>query len=232
MTSNNVRPRLQSMTPLLVVSDLQRAIDFYQRRLGFADPSVWGEPPCFAMLTRDGFELMLSLAEDPAHARPNGASGVWEIYLRVADVAAEMAALKSAGVPIDKGPTVQLYEMREIEIVDPDGHRICVAEDIGAGGLKAAEEWEGVLDIGSAKLRLVLKIATAGGVSKAALDSLDQGAMNLPVEQVERDGKTLRFEMIEIGAKFEGVVSADGREIAGEWSQRGRTWPLLWRCQS
>src|SRR6188768_4322016 len=97
MNSDNARPRLQSMTPLLVVSDLQRSIDFYQRRLGFADPSVWGEPQCFAMLSRDGFELMLSLAEDSAHIRPNGPNALWDFYLRVADIAAEMAALKAAG---------------------------------------------------------------------------------------------------------------------------------------
>ena len=47
------RPRVLSTTPLLVVADLQRSLGFYCQKLGFGEPSVWGEPPCFAMLHRD-----------------------------------------------------------------------------------------------------------------------------------------------------------------------------------
>lgn len=226
MSAPTPRPRLNALTPLLVVSDLQRALDFYVQKLAFAEPSVWGEPPCFAMLNRDGFELMLSSDAEPARVRPNG---VWDLYLRVGDIAAELAALRAAGVTIDKGPTDTFYEMREIEIVDPDGHRICVAQDVGTGELTGAHTWEGVLDVGSAKLRLLLKIAFASGKLVATMDSLDQGAMNLPVENVVRDGTALRFEMSAIGAQYAGVMNADMSQITGEWTQRGRTWPLNWR---
>lgn len=125
------RPRVRSVTPLLVVSDLQRSIDFYCGKLGFVEPNVWGEPPCFAMMNRDGFDLMLSLAEDPRQVSPHGPQGTWDFYVSVADVAAEAAALQAAGVPLDKGPTDTPYSMREIECMDPDGHRICLAQDIG-----------------------------------------------------------------------------------------------------
>ena len=63
-------------------------------------------------------------------SRPNGPSGVWDMYVRVDDVAAELWALAAAGVAIDKGPTDLFYQMREIEVLDPDGHRICFAQDI------------------------------------------------------------------------------------------------------
>src|SRR4051794_7671179 len=123
------RPKVLTTTPLLVVSDLQRAIDFYCNKLGFGNPGVWGEPPCFAMMHRDGFELMLSLTEGEAKPAPNG-HGVWDVYIRVSDVGAEMAELEAAGVKIDKGPTTMPYGMKEIEILDPDGFRICVAENV------------------------------------------------------------------------------------------------------
>ncbi|MEK6372675.1 MAG: VOC family protein [Acidobacteriota bacterium] len=118
------RPKAIAITPLFIVSDLQRAIDFYGK-LGFQEPGVWGDPPCFAMVHRNDAELMLSLGEP----RPNG-NGVWDMYLRVADVGAEMAALKDAGVPIDRGPTSTEYDMKEIEVVDPDGFRICFGQDV------------------------------------------------------------------------------------------------------
>lgn len=221
------RPRLLSTTPLLVVADLQRAIAFYAH-LGFRDASVWGEPPCFAMVFRDGFELMLSRAEDPAHVRPNGASGVWDVYLRVADVAAELEVLAAAGVLPDRGPTDAFYGMREAELVDPDGHRICIAQDVSAPAAPA-ETWHGVLDVGAAKLRLVLKLSPRGTGWHATLDSPDQGASDLPVTAVERTATSLRLELAAIGATFQGEAGPDGNTFTGQWAQRGRTWPLVWK---
>src|SRR5262245_36410931 len=123
------RTRVLTSTPVLVVSDLKRSIDFYVKQLGFEEPSVWGDPPCFAMLNRNGFELMLSLVESEGGVRPNGPTGVWDVYLRVDDVAAEQAALEAAGAKIEKGPVDTFYDMREIEVVDPDGHRWCFGQD-------------------------------------------------------------------------------------------------------
>jgi catechol 2,3-dioxygenase-like lactoylglutathione lyase family enzyme len=126
-----VRPRLLTTTAVFVVSDLLRSLEFYGR-LGFRAERTWGEPPCFAMPRRDGFELMLSLAEDPSRVRPNGPGGVWDMYLRVPDLAAEKAALEEAGVPLVRAPERTDYEMIEMEVLDPDGYRICFGQDTGA----------------------------------------------------------------------------------------------------
>jgi catechol 2,3-dioxygenase-like lactoylglutathione lyase family enzyme len=116
--------------PLLMVSDLQRSLEFYEKKMGFVEPAVHGEPPCFAMLNRNGFDLMLSLAETPDSVRPNGPKGIWDVAVRVADIANEMAALTAAGVKIDQGPRDTFYQMREIEVVDPDGYRWCFGQDV------------------------------------------------------------------------------------------------------
>lgn len=221
------RPRVRAVTPLLVVADLRRAVDFYCGKLGFAEPNVHGDPPCFAMMNRDGFDLMLSAADDPAQVRPHGRDGVWSIYVVVADVAAEIAALRSAGVPLDKGPTETFYGMREIEVLDPEGHRICFAQDISGEPLHSPERWEGVLDMGATKLRLVLELRATGEGLVGRLDSPDQGAANLPIDSVALDGSTLRFEMKSIGAVYEGQLGSAG--FSGRWSQSGRTWPLDFR---
>jgi catechol 2,3-dioxygenase-like lactoylglutathione lyase family enzyme len=123
-----VRP--PSVTPVLLVTDLQRSLDFYIRVLGYEDPAVHGDPPCFAMINRDGLDLMLSLAEGSSKPHPNGAHGVWDFHLRVSDLAADMARISAAGVAIDRGPTDTFYEMREIEVLDPDGYRICLGQDL------------------------------------------------------------------------------------------------------
>jgi catechol 2,3-dioxygenase-like lactoylglutathione lyase family enzyme len=125
------RPKLLTTTPSFIVADLKASLDFYCGKLGFGEPGVWGEPPCFAMIHRDGFEMMLSLAEEKARPRPNGPDGMWDMYIRVGDLDAEIAALKAAGAEIASGPeTKEYYGMREIELLDPDGHRICFGQDV------------------------------------------------------------------------------------------------------
>ena len=125
------RPRVLATTPVLVVADLQRSLDFYCQKLAFGAPSVWGEPPCFAMVHRHQFDLMLSVAEKPEHIRPNGPNKVWDWYIRIDDVPAEAAALQSLGVPLARGPEKAFYGMLEFEVIDPDGYRICFGQEVG-----------------------------------------------------------------------------------------------------
>ena len=124
------RPRVTGTSPSFIVSDLPRSVDFYDR-LGFGDASIWGDPPSFAMLHRGGFEIMLNLAEDDSTPHPNGPTGVWDLYVRITDVDAEITALQAAGVAIVRGPVTEFYKMREIDVLDPDGHRICFAQNCG-----------------------------------------------------------------------------------------------------
>lgn len=117
-------------TPLLVVSNLQHSIDFYCTKLGFLEPAVWGDPRCFAMMHRDGFDMMLSQPQNPDRIHPNGPQGIWDLYVRVINLQQEIAALRDAGVPLDRGPTHTEYEMLEIEVLDPDGYRICFGQNV------------------------------------------------------------------------------------------------------
>jgi catechol 2,3-dioxygenase-like lactoylglutathione lyase family enzyme len=123
------RSTVTGTTPCFIVSDLQRSLDFYQK-LGFREPALWGEPACFAMLNRDLFDLMLSLAEPDVGLRPNGPDKVWDLYVRVEDVREEMAALVEAGVEVVRGPEATAYDMLEIEVLDPDGHRVCFGQEL------------------------------------------------------------------------------------------------------
>lgn len=79
--------------------------------------------------------------------RPHGPDGTWDLYIHLADVAAEALALEAAGVPLASGPTDKYYPMREIECLDPDGYRICLAQDISGEVFRVAEVWIGALDV-------------------------------------------------------------------------------------
>ena len=102
------RPRVKATPPYLIVSGLDQSIAYY-RNLGFDERAVWGEPPCFAMLSRDGFDLMLRLADSPEQIRPNGDFGAWDVCILVEDALAEAAELGSVGVQLTRAPTETTY---------------------------------------------------------------------------------------------------------------------------
>jgi hypothetical protein len=88
-------------------------------------------------------------------------------------------------------------------------------------------QWLGTLDAGPLKLRLVLKVRQAETGLAAALDSVDQGAKDLPIDSIRVDGEAVRFEMKRLRAAFAGRRTGD--EITGEWTQGGATLPLVFR---
>ncbi|MDW8329819.1 MAG: alpha/beta fold hydrolase [Candidatus Bipolaricaulota bacterium] len=92
------------------------------------------------------------------------------------------------------------------------------------------EIWQGALDVGGIKLRLVLKISKSpDGTLKATLDSVDQGAMNLPVDSIVIENKIMRLVMKSIGGSYEGTLSEDGSEVIGTWTQSGQSLPLAFK---
>lgn len=93
--------------------------------------------------------------------------------------------------------------------------------------------WEGTLDVGAAKLRLVLHIdAPKNGALVARLDSPDQGATDLPIDSLSVVGNTLKFEMKSLGATYEGKLESDGNQITGEFKQGTQAFPLIFKNTS
>jgi pimeloyl-ACP methyl ester carboxylesterase len=101
--------------------------------------------------------------------------------------------------------------------------------------------WQGVLRAGAFDLRLVLEVKQAAdGALSATLDSIDQGAEDLPVDQISFEAGVLELAMKALRASFRGEMAADGQSIAGTFTQGGRmalTWtrteqaPVLVRPQ-
>jgi pimeloyl-ACP methyl ester carboxylesterase len=87
--------------------------------------------------------------------------------------------------------------------------------------------WEGTLKVGPAELRLAFKIKKkADGSLTATLDSIDQGAKDIPVDEVTWKDPDLKIELKKIGGVFEGKANKDYSQFEGTWKQSGGTWPL------
>jgi uncharacterized protein len=87
--------------------------------------------------------------------------------------------------------------------------------------------WQGTLDAGGTKLRIVFHITNMEDGLMATMDSPDQGANGIPVTTVTRNGAALTMELKQAGAKFEGKFSADMTSIEGTWAQGGASLPLV-----
>ena len=92
---------------------------------------------------------------------------------------------------------------------------------------KIEGDWEGTLDAGAMKLRLIVHIVRKDAALSATLDTPDQGHTGLPIDTITVSGAAVRFEMKSLGGLYEGQLTKDDSEIDGKWSQGGQTFPLL-----
>jgi pimeloyl-ACP methyl ester carboxylesterase len=93
---------------------------------------------------------------------------------------------------------------------------------------KPSDVWEGAIEAGGQKLRLVLRVyRAADGKLSAALDSLDQaGAVNLRVNSISVEKNHLHFEMKAINVVYDGDISENGDALHGTWKQGPNGLPL------
>ncbi len=87
--------------------------------------------------------------------------------------------------------------------------------------------WQGTLDTGGTKLRVIFKVTKSGDNTYAAtLDVPDQGATGVPVDAVTVKDTTVRFELKSLDGVYEGMINKEGTAITGTWTQGGTTLPL------
>ena len=111
-----------------IVDDVDRAIDFYTRQLGFT--LVMHPAPPFAMLSRGDLRLVLS-APNPGggggQAMPDGTMpqpGGWNRFaIQVEDLAATVQTLRAAGARF-RNDIVTGVGGRQILVEDPSGNPI------------------------------------------------------------------------------------------------------------
>lgn len=113
-------PRLVEATATLRASDVMPLADWYCDALGFRITMSWGEPAEYARVQRDSVDLGIGRL-DPRF----GPSAVYAIVTGVDGLYAEFLA---RGVKISREIGDQPYRMRDFDLFDPEGNRICFGE--------------------------------------------------------------------------------------------------------
>ena len=79
-------------------------------------------------------------------------------------------------------------------------------------------DWQGTLQPGQQKVRIVFRIALENDQLKATLRTVDQPSPPIAAT-ITRDGSTVRMTIPGLNGKYEGKLSADGNSIAGTFTQ-------------
>jgi catechol 2,3-dioxygenase-like lactoylglutathione lyase family enzyme len=108
--------------PTLHVRDALSAIDFWDKKLGFAVTFTNGEPVSFAIVKRGGAEIHLATSAERA--------GKGHCHILVTGIEALSLDVASRGVEVRQPLKVQPWGMRDIVLADEDGNTIEIGENI------------------------------------------------------------------------------------------------------
>jgi len=126
--------KLTRSAPYFPVADVARAAAHYQRVFGFQTEYSAGSPAEFAIVTRDGFSVMLRRVADAGPISPNERQGgTWDVFFWVSDVRALHAELAANDADVVYGPLVQAsYHMEEFAVRDADGYVLGFGQPVSA----------------------------------------------------------------------------------------------------
>jgi catechol 2,3-dioxygenase-like lactoylglutathione lyase family enzyme len=115
---------LTGLAPVLLVTDVQVAAEYYRDRLGF-DVSFYDRiPEHYAYVERDGCHLHFARFDGVA-PRPNVEvvpPDMFDVYFWVDDVDAFHDEVVARGADVIQAPTDQGYGLRDIRVRDPSGY--------------------------------------------------------------------------------------------------------------
>lgn len=88
-------------------------------------------------------------------------------------------------------------------------------------------DWSGVLDVGMAQLTLVLSVdQDVSSNLSATIDCLEQNITGFPVDVITFHNESLRFQINQLMAAYEGALNKERTEISGKFTQGGISFPL------
>ena len=121
---------LRSLAACFPVADISATIRWYEEQLGFiGDPFPSAEPYVFAILYRDGVEIMLQRVEgyEKPDVYSSRSGGVWNAYFRVQGVKDLYESVREEATivqPLRQQP----YGAWEFVVRDPNGYILVFSE--------------------------------------------------------------------------------------------------------
>ena len=123
-------PKVIASAPILLVKDVVKSAAYWRDKLGFMDQQLFGDPPHFAMVRRNGFTVMLAgvAADQTFVAHYHIVEKMWDAYFWVDDVDAIYAEFQASGAIIDYSLYVAPHGVKEFGVQDLDDHDIAFGQ--------------------------------------------------------------------------------------------------------
>jgi uncharacterized glyoxalase superfamily protein PhnB len=124
-------PRLRIAFPQLFVADVRRAAAFYEEKLGFSIAYLYGEPPFYGLVMRDGVGLNLRyVAAPPIDQTVRERESVLSANIVVENVKALFLELQRRGVDFAQALKEQPWGATDCIVRDVDGNLLCFASPV------------------------------------------------------------------------------------------------------
>ncbi len=121
--------KFKDSVPVVATSNVRSTIDYYSRMLGFNEHFVYGDPPVYAGIERDG--VLIYVTHDPRMAALLKSNDLHpDIFLWVQDVDALFAEHRRCGAKIIEEISNRPWDARQYVVEDPNGYRLKIAEPI------------------------------------------------------------------------------------------------------
>jgi uncharacterized glyoxalase superfamily protein PhnB len=121
--------KIIGIAPQLVVSDVRKTADYYKEILGFTIIGLVADPPVYAMVERDGFQIHFAKSDTQnINTNKNYRSISYDFIIWVPEIDSFFDELKSKNVKIIENIVKRTYGSREFIIEDCDGHTILIGD--------------------------------------------------------------------------------------------------------
>jgi catechol 2,3-dioxygenase-like lactoylglutathione lyase family enzyme len=121
------KPTLLAAEPQLFVTDIAAACAFYVSRLGFSVAFIWGEPPFYAQVFRDGARFNLRHLDGPVFDPAVRDQDLLSASITVDDVKALFLEFQAAGADFAQALKTEAWGARTFIVRDPDGNLVLFA---------------------------------------------------------------------------------------------------------
>jgi catechol 2,3-dioxygenase-like lactoylglutathione lyase family enzyme len=121
-------PTLIAAEPQLYVRDIVASCDFYTRMLGFSVAFVYGEPPFYGQVVRDGARLNLRQVDEPVIASiRRDAEQLLAASITLEDAKPLFLEYQNAGIEFVQPLRSEPWGARTFIVRDPDGNLLLFA---------------------------------------------------------------------------------------------------------
>jgi catechol 2,3-dioxygenase-like lactoylglutathione lyase family enzyme len=122
-------PRLSAAEPQLYVRDIAASCAFYSHKLGFSVAFVYGDPPFYGQVVRDGVRLNLRHVDDPViESGRRDREQLLTATITLTESEVLYREYQAAGVEFAQALRAEPWGARTFIVRDPDGNLILFAE--------------------------------------------------------------------------------------------------------